>query len=71
MTCPTCSNQLQRRPSVHTISRSRYHLVLYELPMWMCHECGETLYTESQVDALTDLIYETERKVMALLEVSP
>ena len=71
MTCPVCCGQLQRRPSVHTISRSTYHLVIYELPLWMCQQCGQAMYTEGQVDALDDLILNTDRYISALLEASP
>lgn len=71
MTCPCCFGRLERRSSVHTISRSSYHLMIYELPVWMCQQCGQALYTESQVDALYELIYSTDRHMVALLEASP
>ncbi len=71
MTCPVCTGQLERRPSVHTISRSNYHLMIYELPLWLCRQCGQAMYTESQVDALDALIHNTDRHIAALLEVSP
>lgn len=70
MTCPVCSGQLERRPSVHTISRSHYHLMIYELPLWLCRQCGQAMYTESQVDALDELIYNTDRQIAALLQAS-
>lgn len=38
MTCPVCTGELERRPSVHTISRSNYHLMIYELPLWLCRQ---------------------------------
>lgn len=71
MTCPVCNGRLQRRSSVHTVSRSTYHLMIYELPIWQCRRCGQAMYTESQVDALDELIHETERHVTALLKTSP
>lgn len=71
MTCPRCGGRLQLRPSVHTISRSTYHLMIYELPVWVCRQCGEALYTEDQVNTLADLMHETDRRVAALLRASP
>lgn len=71
MTCPRCCGRLERQPSVHTISRSSYHLMIYELPVWLCRRCGQALYTESQVDALDELIHNTDRRVAALLKASP
>ena len=70
MTCPRCCGQLERRPSVHTISRSNYHLMIYELPLWLCRQCGQAMYTESQVDALDDLIHNVDLNVAAVLEAS-
>lgn len=71
MTCPLCYGRLECRPSVHTISRSNYHLMIYELPVWLCQQCGEALYTESQVDALDELVHNTDHYVATLLEASP
>ena len=71
MTCPVCCGPLERRPSIHTISRSRYHLMIYELPLWLCRRCGEAMYTESQVDALDELIQNADRYIAALLDASP
>ncbi|MFQ5857839.1 MAG: YgiT-type zinc finger protein [Anaerolineae bacterium] len=71
MTCPVCCGQVQRQASVHTISRSSYHLMIYELPIWLCRRCGQAMYTESQVDALDDLIHAIDRRVVALLDASP
>lgn len=71
MTCPVCAGQLERRLSVHTVSRSTYHLMIYELPIWQCRRCGQAMYTENQVDALDDLIHETDKRIAALLSASP
>ncbi len=71
MTCSVCCGPLERRPSVHTISRSQYHMMIYELPLWLCRRCGEAMYTESQVDALDELIQSADRYVAALLKASP
>lgn len=71
MTCPVCCGVLERRPSVHTISRSTYHLMIYELPLWLCRQCGQAMYTEGQVDALDELIHSTDRRIAALLGASP
>lgn len=71
MTCPVCYGPLDRRPSVHSISRSRYHLMIYELPLWLCRQCGQAMYTEGQVDALDELIQQTDRQIRALIEASP
>jgi YgiT-type zinc finger domain-containing protein len=71
MTCPVCQGQLEYQRSVHTVSRPEYHLVIYELPVWMCRQCDQVMYTESQMDALDKLIHTTDRHVTALLEASP
>lgn len=70
MTCPVCSNPLHLRSTVHTISRTEYHLTIYELPLWMCQGCGQALYTEVQVDALEQLIRQTDEAVASLIDAS-
>jgi peptide subunit release factor 1 (eRF1) len=46
-------------------------MMIYELPLWLCRRCGEAMYTESQVDALDELIQSADRYVAALLKASP
>jgi len=45
--------------------------MIYELPLWLCRQCGQAMYTESQVDALDELIQQTDRQILALIEASP
>ncbi len=68
--CPVCFGPLRLRSTVHTISRAEYHLTIYELPLWMCQSCGQALYTETQVEALQQLIRRADEAVSSLIDAA-
>jgi len=61
--CPCCKGTLVRRNASYTATRKGYHLIMDDVPAWMCEQCGETLFDEETVDT----IQETLRQVDARL----
>ncbi|MCK4467841.1 MAG: type II toxin-antitoxin system MqsA family antitoxin, partial [Desulfobacterales bacterium] len=48
------------------IDRKGCHLVLDNVPAWVCQQCGETYFEEKEVDAIQDLIMSVEEKAQVL-----
>ncbi len=50
----------------YTATRQGYHLIIDNVPAWVCEQCGEPLFDEQTVDAIQDVL----RGVDARLEDS-
>ncbi|MFQ6059005.1 MAG: type II toxin-antitoxin system MqsA family antitoxin [Anaerolineae bacterium] len=70
MQCFHCQGELRRGKSTYTVNRDGYHLIIENMPAWVCQQCGEALFEEEQVDAIQRLIRETDANVELLLQVA-
>jgi len=48
------------------IDRERCHLMLESVPAWVCEQCGEAYFEETEVDAIQDLIRAIDDRTEAL-----
>jgi YgiT-type zinc finger domain-containing protein len=55
----------------YTLSRSGYHLLIDEVPAWICQQCGEVYFEEEEVDAIQDLIKTLDSKIVKANLVKP
>ncbi len=66
MKCIHCQGQMKRGTTPFHIDRKGCHLVLDNVPAWVCQQCGETYFEEKEVDAIQDLIMSVEKKAQVL-----
>ena len=66
MKCIHCQGQMKRGTTPFHIDRKGCHLVLDNVPAWVCQQCGETYFEEKEVDAIQDLIMSIEEKTQVL-----
>ena len=66
MKCIHCQGQMKRGTTPFHIDRKGCHLVLDNVPAWICQQCGETYFEEKEVDAIQDLIMSVEEKAQVL-----
>jgi YgiT-type zinc finger domain-containing protein len=57
---------MKRGTTPFHIDRKGCHLVLDNVPAWVCQQCGETYFEEKEVDAIQDLIMSIEEKAQVL-----
>jgi len=48
----------------YTLSRNGYHLLIDEVPAWICQQCGEAYFEGEEVDAIQDLIKTLGSKIV-------
>jgi len=48
------------------VDRKGCHVLLDSVPAWVCQQCGEAYFEESEVDAIQDLIKSVEQRAEAL-----
>jgi len=66
MKCIHCQGQMKRGTTPFHINRKGCHLVLDNVPAWVCQQCGETYFEEKELDAIQDLIMSVEEKAQVL-----
>ena len=52
MECLYCKGTLVRKTVSYTANRKGYHLIVDDVPAWVCEQCGEPLFDETTVDAI-------------------
>jgi YgiT-type zinc finger domain-containing protein len=56
MKCIHCSGEMNRGIAPFHVDRNGYHLLLDAVPAWICSQCGETYFEESEVDSIQQAI---------------
>jgi YgiT-type zinc finger domain-containing protein len=57
---------MKRGTTPFHVDRKGCHLILDEVPAWICGQCGETYFEEREVDAIQDLAESVQQKAEAL-----
>ena len=66
MKCIYCQGEMRRRTAPFHIDRKRCHVMLESVPAWVCEQCGEAYFEETEVDAIQDLIRSIDDRIEAL-----
>lgn len=56
MKCLYCKGDLVRKRVSYTATRKGYHLIIDDVPAWVCEQCGEPLFDEETVDAIQAML---------------
>lgn len=56
MKCIYCQGKMEQGTAPFHIDRSGYHLILDTIPAWVCAQCGEVYFEESEVEAIQKVI---------------
>ena len=66
MKCMHCQGQMKRGTTPFHMDRCGCHLVLDQVPAWVCGQCGEAYFDEQAVEGIQDLVKSVEEKAQAL-----
>jgi len=66
MECYYCKGELERKNVDYTASRKGYHLIIDDLPAWVCHQCGEPLFDEDTVETIQEMLEEVDTRLEKL-----
>lgn len=56
MICMYCRGKMERKSTPFQIDRKGYCLTLERIPAWVCSQCAEVYFEESDVDAIQEVI---------------
>lgn len=60
MECLHCQGTLVRSTVNYTANRKGYHLIIDDVPAWVCEQCGEPLFDEATVNAIQKALHEVD-----------
>lgn len=67
MKCMHCQGTMELSTAPFHIDRKGYHLTLDSVPAWVCQQCGEVFFEESEVDSIQEIIQAVEDRTEKLL----
>jgi YgiT-type zinc finger domain-containing protein len=56
MKCIHCQGQMKRGTAPFHVDRNGYHLQFDLVPAWVCTQCGEAYFEESEVESIQNAI---------------
>ena len=56
MRCMYCQGEMVRGTAPFHVDRKDYHLLFDRIPAWVCGQCGEVYFEESEVDSIQAII---------------
>ncbi len=63
MKCLYCKGRLVRRNVSYSATRQGYHLIIDDVPAWVCEQCGESLLDEETVDFIQEMLPEVDSRI--------
>lgn len=54
---------MKRGTTTYTFNKRGYHLVLDDIPAWICAQCGEPYFEGEEVDAIQSVLNGLDLKV--------
>lgn len=66
MRCMFCQGTMRRGTAPFHIDREKYHLILDVVPAWVCGQCGEVYFEETEVDAIQRVIRAVDKRTEGL-----
>jgi YgiT-type zinc finger domain-containing protein len=70
MKCYFCRGEMQKAKIPYTINKKGYHLLIDEVPAWICEQCGEQYFEGNVVDAIQKLVGMLDVQVENVLDVA-
>ncbi|MCC6169931.1 MAG: YgiT-type zinc finger protein [Caldilineaceae bacterium] len=56
MNCPHCQGRLKAGATAYSVNRNGYHLIIDQVPAFICEQCHEPLFTEEALRLVQEMI---------------
>ena len=62
MKCIQCQGKMERGTAPFHIDRKGYHLILDTIPAWVCAQCGEVYFEETEVETIQKVMRDLDKR---------
>ena len=66
MDCFYCKGKMEKGKTSYVVNRKGYHLVLDNVPAFICMQCGEPYFEPEGVELVQAMIRDIDQKTQAL-----
>jgi len=66
MECFHCKGKMIQGHSPFSVDRNGYHISWEAVPAWVCTQCGEALFEESEVNHIQKALQNIDSETLAL-----
>ena len=66
MKCMHCQGEMEKTTAPFHIDRKGMHLSLDDIPAWVCKQCGEPYFEETEVDTIQAIIKTVDQQANKL-----
>ncbi|MBI5299837.1 MAG: type II toxin-antitoxin system MqsA family antitoxin [Deltaproteobacteria bacterium] len=70
MECSYCKGKMAKGKTSYTINRRGYHLVIDQVPAYLCTQCGEPYFEEEGVKVIQEMLKVIDKKSEELQAVA-
>ena len=67
MNCIHCKGKMEYKTAPFQIDRKGYHLMLDTVPAWVCTQCGEVYFEETEVEAIQYILKTVDERTEKLV----
>jgi len=71
MKCYYCGGDMKKGETTYTVNRHGYHLLIDDVPAWICTQCGEVYFEEEEVDLIQDMLKEIDARAAKVRREAP
>jgi len=62
---------MKKGETTYTVNRHGYHLLIDDVPAWICTQCGEVYFEEEEVDLIQDMLKEIDARAAKVRREAP
>jgi len=62
--CYYCKGMMVKGRTAYAINKNGYHLVIDDVPAWICQQCGEPYFEGEEVDAIQDVVKAVDSRIL-------
>ena len=66
MDCIHCKGKMHRGTAPFHLDRKGYHVTLEAVPAWICTQCGETFFEETEVNSIQTMLRTLDQQAKRL-----
>lgn len=70
MKCMYCQGEMKKGTAPFHLDRGGVHVSLDEIPAWVCTQCGESYFEETEIDSVQALVKAIEEQTQKLAKTA-
>ena len=69
MECMYCQGTMKRDTAPFHVDRKGYHLTFDAVPAWVCRQCGEVYFEDTEIETIQEVIQTIEQQTPEMMLV--